>query len=105
MTTTTYADWLAGLEGMERAQRERYLAGRDGEGDSLGKQIEQWIIAGRAQGHFLRDGRPLTEPQRPVLPPSERKNRSVDHALEELPGATPALDKAANGGLASLKVF
>ena len=29
MTRTNYADWLAVLEGMEQAQRERYLAGRD----------------------------------------------------------------------------
>ncbi|MGO4678066.1 hypothetical protein AB4Z40_34935 [Bosea sp. 2YAB26] len=69
MTRTNYADWLAVLEGMEQAQRERYLAGRDGEGDSLGKQIEQWIIVGRAQGHCLRDGPPLTETKCPVLPP------------------------------------
>ncbi|MGO4665190.1 hypothetical protein AB4Z40_26950 [Bosea sp. 2YAB26] len=65
MTKATYTDWMAVLERMERTQREHYLAGHDDEGDALGKQIEQWILAGRAQGYCVRDGRPLTDTRHP----------------------------------------
>lgn len=68
MTKTTYADWMAVLERMERTQREYYLAGHDDEGDAVGKQIEQWILTGRAQGHCVRDGRPLTDMRHPAEP-------------------------------------
>lgn len=62
MATMTYAKWLKQLEGMEREQREHYAVNREKEGDAVGKQIEQWISEGRAQGFRVPDGRPSQRP-------------------------------------------
>lgn len=61
MATITYTEWLKQLEKMEREQRDHYAANREKEGDAVGRQIEQWIVEGRAQGFCAPDGRPLSK--------------------------------------------
>lgn len=61
MNANTDVQWLRQLERLEREQREHYAAGRETEGDAVGRQIERLICQGRSQGFRVPDGRPLSK--------------------------------------------